>query len=238
MRVALLEDDKDQAALLKLWLEGVGHECKHFVSGSEFKKAVAYDSYDLMLIDWMLPDTNGVEILDWVRGQKGLQTPVLFVTQKDAEEDIVEALEHGADDYMSKPAKQGELLARVNALLRRASSFSDSESKMQFGDYEIDNVGRSISIRGEEIELTNKEFELAYFLFRNSGRILSRNHILESVWGRSPQVNTRTIDTHISRIRNKLKLNAENGWRLAAIYQHGYRLEAVESPSQLTESKI
>ncbi|MDX5151606.1 MAG: response regulator transcription factor [Acidiferrobacterales bacterium] len=229
MRIALLEDDKDQAALVNLWLEGAGHEVKIYPTGREFQKAVARDSYDLLVLDWILPDINGDEVLKWVRETVDWPIPVLFMTQRDAEEDVVHILELGADDYMSKPVSQAVLIARINALGRRARPRNENEQTTDYGAYNLDPKTHTVSVNGEAIELTSREFDLAWFLFRNSGRVLSRGHILEAVWGSSPDLNTRTVDTHISRLRKKLNISEENGWRLKAIYQHGYRLESLNS---------
>ena len=229
MRIALLEDDKDQAALVNLWLEGAGHEVKIFPTSREFQKAVAHDSFDLLVLDWVLPDINGDEVLKWVRETVDWPIPVLFMTQRDAEEDVVHILELGADDYMAKPVSQAVLIARINALGRRARPREDDDQSTDYGAYHLDPKTHTISVNGEAIELTSREFDLAWFLFRNSGRVLSRGHILEAVWGSSPDLNTRTVDTHISRLRKKLNISEGNGWRLKAIYQHGYRLESLNS---------
>jgi DNA-binding response OmpR family regulator len=225
LRIALLEDDKDQAALVNLWLEGAGHEVKIYPTSREFQKAVARDSYDLLVLDWILPDINGDEVLKWVRETVDWPIPVLFMTQRDAEEDVVHILELGADDYMAKPVSQAVLIARINALGRRARPQEEIDQSTDYGAYHLDPKTHTISVNGEPIELTSREFDLAWFLFRNSGRVLSRGHILEAVWGSSPDLNTRTVDTHISRLRKKLNISEQNGWRLKAIYQHGYRLE-------------
>jgi len=227
LRIALLEDDKDQAALVNLWLEGAGHEVKIYPTSREFQKAVARESYDLLVLDWILPDINGDEVLKWVRETVDWPIPVLFMTQRDAEEDVVRILELGADDYMAKPVSQAVLIARINALGRRARPREDNDQSTDYGAYHLDPKIHTISVNGEVIELTSREFDLAWFLFRNSGRVLSRGHILEAVWGSSPDLNTRTVDTHISRLRKKLDISEANGWRLKAIYQHGYRLESL-----------
>jgi len=229
LRIALLEDDKDQAALVNLWLEGAGHEVKIYPTSREFQKAVGHDSFDLLVLDWILPDINGDEVLKWVRQSVDWPIPVLFMTQRDAEEDVVHILELGADDYMAKPVSQAVLIARINALGRRARRNEDDEQSTDYGVYHLDPKTHSIAIDGDTIELTSREFDLAWFLFRNSGRVLSRGHILEAVWGSSPDLNTRTVDTHISRLRKKLNIGEKNGWRLKAIYQHGYRLEPLNA---------
>lgn len=228
MRIALLEDDSHQAELLNLWLEAAGHTSTLFSAGKTLMKNMSHDSFDLLMMDWNLPDVSGDDVLRWVREHVDWRIPVLFVTARDSEEDIVRSLELGADDYMVKPIRRMELLARIAALGRRVGGAGAEREVIDVGGLSFDSARRSISRAGEAIDLTGKEFDLALFLIKNTGRILSRGHILESVWGRSSDVNTRTVDTHMSRIRKKLDLNQERGWRLSAIYQHGYRLEYLE----------
>lgn len=234
MKLALLEDDLDTGAIIKLWLESAGHECEHYETGEQFIDNTQGKGFDMYILDWMLPDISGIDVLRWLRENVGWDTPVLFVTARDSEEDIVHALETGADDYMVKPVKQNELLARISALHRRIKGSSHRETLeiQAIGPFNINGHERSISLNGELIDLTQKEFDLAIYLLHNVGRLLSRGHILEEVWGRSAEINTRTVDTHVSRLRNKLKLIPENGWRLNAIYQHGYRLEQLDNAPQ------
>lgn len=228
MYIALLEDDADQAAILKAWVESGGHTCKSFDTGKAFIDGIRQEAFDIYIIDWILPDISGLEVLAWVREHMGWTIPTLFVTVRDSEEDIVKALEKGADDYMTKPLRQMETLARVAALSRRGETTSRAQDRLQFGDYQFSIAKRSIIHGDEEIELTETEFELAEYLFKNSGRVLSRTAILEHVWNRGPEFNTRTVDTHISRLRKKLALVPENGWKLSSVYRYGYRLEQVE----------
>lgn len=217
--------------MMRAWLVEGGHDVQVYVLGKALVRELGRDSFDLVVLDWMLPDTDGIQVLKWIREHVEWPMPVLFVTGKDEEDDIVKALDNGADDYMVKPVKRMELLARLKAVSRRAVAQDDGQKVFDFGLYTVDLGTRSVSFRGEPIELTQKEFDLTVFLFRGAGRVLSRGHILESVWGRSPDLNTRTVDTHVSRIRNKLDLRPEHGWQLKAVYQHGYRLEAVEIPA-------
>ena len=229
MHIAILEDDPDQSALLCLWLEEDGHRCSVFSSGKEIAKAVVRDSYDALILDWLVPDMDGLEVLGWVRENLEWKIPILFITQRDAEEDVVQALQSGADDYMAKPVKRGEMLARIHSIIRRASPVIDESSDvLEFPPYSLSKTARTVKLRDEIIEVTQKEYELTLFMFKNAGRVLSRGYILEAVWGRSADVNTRTVDTHVSRLRRKLSIAVENGWRLSSIYQHGYRLEKIE----------
>ena len=153
--------------------------------------------------------------------------PVIFITSRDTEADIVGALAAGADDYMIKPLRRSEMLARCAAVVRRIGSKSSEEKPFEMGDFRIDYANRIIYIADKPVELTDKEYELSVFLFRNIGRLLSRGHISESVWGRTSDVQSRTVDTHVSRIRKKLDFGVKRGVRLTPIYNFGYRLERV-----------
>jgi DNA-binding response OmpR family regulator len=231
VHIALLEDDKDQSVLMQATLENAGHKCVVYGSGKDMTMALLHESYDLLILDWLVPDMNGLEVLKWVRESLDWKIPVLFITQKEDEEDIVQALQMGADDYMSKPVKRAEMLARINSISRRSQQVNVDEDELEFIPYVLQRASKSVKLNGDSIEITRKEFELTLFLFRNAGRVLSRGYILETVWGRSAEINTRTVDTHISRLRRKLSISAENGWKLTSIYQHGYRLEKSELPN-------
>jgi len=234
MRIALLEDDPSQSDLVRFWLAGAGHVCHAFDRSREFMRALARDSFDLLVLDWELPDVNGDAVLAWVRANGHDSVPVLFTTARDREEDIVAALRAGADDYLIKPLRRHELLARIDALVRRAGRTASPGTGIKVAEFSIDLERRVITRNGARIDLTQKDFDLAAFLFRNVGNLVSRGHILETVWGRSPDLNTRTVDTHVSRLRTKLGLLPENGWRLSAIYQHGYRLERLNAQETAT----
>lgn len=234
MRIALLEDEEHIAKLVSLWLEESGHQCTHFGDGRQLINALKQDSFDLLVLDWMVPEIDGEGVLRWARENLSWPIPILFMTQRDNEDDIVKILSLGADDYLTKPIREKEMLARITALARRANVLGTKETNLQFGDYSIDLSSNSVMRNGDPIKLTQKEFELVLFLFRNIGRIVSRGHMLESVWGHNKDINTRTADTHISRIRNKLGLVPENGWRISAIYHHGYRLEQLQNEPKTT----
>lgn len=236
MRIALLEDDPSQTDLVRLWLGGAGHSVHAYSRGREFMRMLTRDSFDLLLLDWELPDVNGDAVLAWVRTNVRDNVPILFATARDSEEDIVAALRAGADDYLVKPLRKNELLARVEALGRRRRPEAPARQILQVREFEIDLDRRIVTREGTPVDLTQKDFDLAVFLFKNVGQLVSRGHILESVWGRSPDLNTRTVDTHISRLRSKLGLTPDYGWRLAAIYQHGYRLEPTELEAPVPKS--
>jgi DNA-binding response OmpR family regulator len=226
LRIAILEDDPDQLALLTRWLTNAGHSVHGYLLGNEVLKYAGRESFDMFVLDWEVPDLSGIEVLHWIRANLSRTVPILFVTVRDTEEDIVYALNEGADDYMIKPARQSELLARVGALLRRAYPQKD-ETHLEFPPYDFDTQSGTARINGTAVELTPKEFELAVLLFRNPERLMSRGHLQEAIWGRSGDLQTRSIDTHVSQVRRKLALRGEWGVRVAAIYNYGYRLKRV-----------
>jgi len=228
LRIALLEDDPLQSAKVSGWIEDRGFMCAAFSAAEEFQRAFRKSSYDVLILDWMLTTgSSGLEVLNWVRKTITSDIPIIFVTSRVAEEDIVTALQAGADDYLSKPVRQHELLARLYALARRAQPESEV---LECPPYVFNTSNREVLLNDQPIKLTEKEYELALFLFRNRGRVLSRQHLLTSVWGTSAELNTRTVDTHASRLRKKLNLLATERWKLTSIYQHGYRLEEHTGP--------
>lgn len=228
MKIALLEDEVEQARNLSALLSENQHSCDYFHTGKSFIYEVLHNSYDMLILDWQLPDMEGTEVLKQLRAQLSWRIPVLFLTQRDSEADIITALDVGADDYLVKPARPGELAARVKALGRRMGGESDEQELLEIAPYTIDLAKRSIVYQGAEVSLTDKDFDLAVFMFQNIGRLLSRDFLLERVWGISSDINTRTVDTHVSRLRRKLEIKPENGFRIKTIYQHGYRLERVD----------
>lgn len=225
MRIAILEDDLEQAERLRLLLGAAGHAVHHATRGKALLATLKHESFDLLIIDWEVPDMSGVEVLKEVRRDPAAPTPVLFLTHRDSEHDIVEALTHGADDYLVKPPRERELLARIVALGRR--SRAEPGQILELPPYRIDVAAATLTRDGVAIELTRKEFEVALFFFSNLGKVISRAHILQSVWGRGEQVSTRTVDTHVSRLRSALGLSTATGLRMTPVYGYGYRLEQV-----------
>lgn len=227
MHVAILEDDPAQAEALQSWVLSGGHTCSLFQLGNNLLDSLLTIKFDLLILDWNLPDISGTEVLKWTRKNMDRHIPVIFITCRDSEEDIVSALDAGADDYMTKPAKQHETLARITALERRIQPHTENSGILFIEPYRF-NIKNGEASRGNQpIQLTRKEFELALFFFRNIGQLLTRTQILENVWDKHADLQTRTIDMHVSRLRNKLMIQPENGWRLASVYQQGYRLENI-----------
>jgi DNA-binding response OmpR family regulator len=183
-------------------------------------------SFDFFVIDWNLPDIGGDEVLRHIREKFGWEVPVVFCTGRTDEEAASDILRMGADDYIPKPVRYMEFMARIHALLRRRKP---RPSMLQFGSIEIDLEGRRIRLAGADVDLTQREFELAVILLRNVGRVLSREELLAGVWAREADVDTRTVDTHASRLRKKLGLAGESGMMLSSVYGQGYRLDTVQA---------
>lgn len=228
MRIAILEDDAEQAQHISLWLSTAGHTSEIYGTASDFKKGILNTEYDLYIIDWELPDTNGDVVLDWLRNDLKSDILVLFCTAHDDEEDIVKILQLGADDYMVKPINPLELLARINALARRLPGFKNHPTSLTVNNLSLELDRRTAAVDNVPCNLTPKEFDLAVYLLQHLGSLVSREELLKSIWSIKANIDSRTVDTHISRLRKKLQLVENKGWDLNVVYQYGYRLDKVE----------
>jgi two-component system, OmpR family, response regulator RegX3 len=224
MRIAVLEDDRSQAFMLRHCLTVAGHSTTSFERGNSLLEAFKSQKFDALLLDWNVPDLSGLEVLSRVRNELESNIPAVVVTARNAEEDIVQALKEGADDYICKPVRPKELIARLETVTKREDKPADDDV-LDFGRFRIDIPGRQALLNNAPVVLSLKDFDLAVFFLRNIGRVLSRRKIVESVWGSHVDVTSRTLDTHVSRVRTKLWLTQENNWHLGAVYGHGYRLE-------------
>lgn len=224
MLIALVEDDPEQADVLQLWLEDALHDVRYFADGSGLLQSLAAASYDLIIVDWSLPDQTGDELVPAIRALAGWDVPVLVVSMRDREDDVVVGLRAGADDYLSKPLRHLELIARIESLGRRINS--RCQRTTQVGPFGFDLDSQQCRVNGKVVEVTQKEFDLAWYFLSNPGKLFSRHHLLDKIWGISADVDTRTVDTHVSRLRRKLFTADIQGWRLVSVYGYGYRLEA------------
>ncbi|MGE4429330.1 MAG: response regulator transcription factor [Sphingobium sp.] len=226
MRIAIADDEDTVRTFLTAILSEAGHSCIAFRSGREMINGLQRDTFDLAIIDWIMPGTDGLEIVKWARETLSPSPPIIILTSRANNEDVVQALNTGADDYIIKPSAPNVILARVEAVMRRAAPLPDPPSRTEsFGAYCFDRMTSSVALHGEDIALTSREFALALLFFRNPNRAFSRAYILETLWHSVPDLPTRTLDMHISRIRSKLRLGPETGYRLQTIFGHGYRLE-------------
>ena len=228
MQIAILENDTRAAQLLDDWLRGAGYVAKFFGSGTAFSREINGATFMAAVLGSAPTDMRAAEICASLR-ERMSGVPLLRILQKGGEEDIVNALKAGADDCMAN-ARQFELLARLEALTRRVKHVQPvMENLLDFGNLSIDLKNRLILRDGARVALTPKTYNLAVFLLSNSGQLLSRGYLLEHVWGHDKSASTRTLDTHISRLRTVLGLTPEYGWHLQSVYQHGYRLDRIET---------
>ncbi|MEH6790095.1 response regulator transcription factor [Parasphingorhabdus sp.] len=227
MRVAIADDDPDIIDFLGKIVEEQGHVYVGYSDGPSLSNALLRDTFDLIILDWNMPGKNGMEILKWMDSAVEDRPPVMMVTSRTAKQDISDALNAGADDYITKPEDKNVIAARINALLRRNSGASAMDVVVEYGDYLLDRIGQVVRHGDKEIALTAKEFELTDLMFRNRDRTLSRRYIMETVWRTNAHLATRTLDMHVSRIRSKLGLKPENGFRIFTVFGYGYRLETL-----------
>ena len=225
MKIAFLEDDTVFAAMVFDWLKVAGHEITVFSKGRDCVRALADDRYDLCLLDWEVPDMSGPEVMASLK-LKGVVPPVIFLTGRDAEEDVVRMLEAGDDDFIVKPPNRAILLARINAAGRCCKTYGKPEDAKSFGKINVDFIQRRWSMVKPWPDREGNQTGTAFF--SHIGMLLSRAHLIQVVWGSSPDIDTRRIDVHVSHLRSKLQLTAEQGWRLTSVYQQGYRLEQLD----------
>ncbi|HEY3299479.1 MAG TPA: response regulator transcription factor [Methylophilaceae bacterium] len=224
MKVIFLEDNLDFAKTVISDLQNAGHEVNHTASGKSCLKAMSENQYDLALFDWEIPDISGEEVFASIK-ISGSFPPVIFLTARDSEEDVVSIIESGADDYIVKPHSPKVLIARINAAYRRANPEATQQKIVNFGNVTVDNAKRQFMVDDAPVKLTEKEISLALYFFSQIGVLLSKAHITKVVWGTASDIDTRTIDVHVSHLRTKLKLLPQFGWRLVSVYNQGYRLE-------------
>ena len=214
--ILIIKDEKNISNLLKLELTHANYECDQAFDGeSGLNKALNQD-YELILLDLMLPRINGIEVCRQLRLKK--QTPIIMLTARDEVMDKVNGLQVGADDYLAKPFAMEELLARINALLRRVSNQNKS-LKYKYGEIEIDVINHHVKFKDETITLTTTEFDLLSLLVKNGGNIVTKNDILNKVWGYEKNVSTNVVEVYIRYLRNKLV-----GINIETIRGIGYRL--------------
>jgi two-component system, OmpR family, alkaline phosphatase synthesis response regulator PhoP len=227
-RILLIEDNRDLAFGLRNNLEIEGYEVATAEDGRAGLKAFAQGNPDLVILDLMLPELDGFRVLRSLR-QEGHATPVLLLTALGEEADKVRGLRMGADDYVTKPFGLLELLARVEALLRRTQAGHRATDNLQevhrFGDIEVDPASRSVRRSFQAVELAPKEFDLLLALLRARGAVVSRLQLMTEVWGYSAAVVSRTVDTHIAELRRKLEENPAAPRHILTVRKTGYRIK-------------
>lgn len=225
-RVLVVEDQRDLASLLAHNLKQEGLDVRTVEDGREALPAVRSWRPDLVILDLMLPGLDGFEVLRGIRGN-GHEIPVLILSARGEEQDKIRGFRLDADQYVTKPFSLVELLERVHALLRRATrTVADQQANtLTFGDVVVDQAARSVSRRGDTIQLSPKAFDLLLSLIRREGRVASRMELLREVWGYGPLVLSRTVDSHVAELRRRLEDDPANPRHIVTVFKIGYRFE-------------
>ena len=224
-RILIVEDEPSLSEPLSFLLRREGYDTEIAADGREALAAFDRDGADLVLLDLMLPGLPGTEVCRELRTRSSV--PIIMLTAKDSEVDIVVGLELGADDYVTKPYSTRELLARIRAVLRRRVEVDDlDESVLEVGPVRMDVDRHAVSVGGGEVAMPLKEFELLELLLRNAGRVLTRGQLIDRVWGADYFGDTKTLDVHIKRIRSKIESDPSQPTLLLTVRGLGYRFEA------------
>lgn len=215
IEILIVEDERPISKLIEMSLRNAGYECECVYDGMTAADRIEEKRYDLILLDIMLPEVDGYELMEYIRP---MEIPVIFITAKTSVKETVRGLGMGAEDYLAKPFEIVELLARVEVVLRR---YNKNAAYIQIGDLEVDTLSHTVKKSGEVVTLTNKEYELLLLFISNRNVALFRDVIYERVWGQEYTGESRTVDLHVQRMRKKV------GWekRIKTIYKVGYRLE-------------
>lgn len=257
MEIGVVEDDPTRLAWMRDWLHSGQHTVRSFAAADWSPEAAgqasAQDALGIWLIDWELAHRRAGAIVARIRERSGWSKPILVVSDFGDEATVVAALSAGADDCVHRHVKPRELLARINAHGRRLDWASGGHDRRSGGGhssgdrravarspsgfdagthpYTVDVERHALALNGQAIALTQKEFDLAAYFFASGGRVLSRDHLLNRIWGIHAEVDTRTVDTHVSRLRRKLQLSGQFGWKLTSVYATGYRLDNLPAAS-------
>ncbi|MDP2946027.1 MAG: response regulator transcription factor [bacterium] len=227
-KILIVEDEKDIVKMLDYNLKKEGFRTLSAYDGEDALDMANGECPDLVILDLMLPGMDGLEVCRQLKKEnKTASIPIIMLTAKSQESDKVVGLELGADDYITKPFSPRELIARIKAVLRRVKDKEKLPEALKIGDLSIDFSKIQVSVKGKPVELTSKEFELLKILIKVKGRVLSRDYLLDTIWGfdHAIEIQTRTVDVHIRTLRKKLKSEAK---RIITVKNYGYRFEAEE----------
>jgi DNA-binding response OmpR family regulator len=222
--VLVVDDEPIVREVVVRYLEREGYRTLEAGDGEAARDAVARASPDLVVLDVMLPGTDGLELCSWIRSMS--QLPVIMLTARGEEADRIVGLELGADDYVTKPFSPRELAARVKSVLRRSERSDESAERLEFGDVELERTTREVRKAGVELRLTAKEFDLLWFLASHPRRVFSRDQLMASVWGYTAAFETGTVTVHIRRLREKVEDDPSAPRYLETVWGIGYRLAA------------
>jgi len=222
-RILVVDDDKNILQLIKLYLEKEGFEVVEAMRGDDGLKLFDSQPPNLVMLDIMLPGMDGWQVCREIR--KTSNIPILMITAKDETFDKVLGLELGADDYITKPFDPKELIARTKAVLRRSQTSAPPEKSVKYPNLNINMTNYTITSRGIEIDMPPKEIELLFYLSTHPGKVFTRDQLLEHVWGYDYYGDSRTVDVHVKRIREKLEGSDEYGWQIKTVWGVGYKFD-------------
>jgi two-component system response regulator ResD len=223
--ILVVDDEPTIAEVVSRYLERAGYRTTIAGDGLEAIEAAASERPDLVVLDLMLPGIDGLEVMRRLREQHAEPTAVILLTAKGEESDRVIGLRLGADDYVVKPFSPAELVARVDAVLRRIDSTPVREAPIELSDMTIDPGARRVFVRGEEVQLTQREFDVLLFLARHPGQVFSRNQLMDAVWQYSFYTDTSTVTVHIRRLRAKIEADPEQPQHIQTVWGVGYRFQ-------------
>ncbi|MCI8784487.1 MAG: response regulator transcription factor [Dorea sp.] len=216
--ILIAEDEKEMQEILVDYMKRNGHTCITADDGLDAALALKNNAVDLAILDIMMPHLDGFSVCKLAREMGNL--PILFLTAKSDEEDKLRGYEYGADDYVTKPFSLKLLLAKINALLRRTGNIS--QDGLRAGGIVLSPLAHRVTVDGNEVELTHKEFELLHLFMQNKNQVFSREQLLNRIWGYEYEGNTRTVDTHIKTLRQKMK---DEGYHIVTLIRSGYKFE-------------
>ena len=223
MNILVVEDDRDIREMVCRSLEQNDYRTTACRDMQETRQALSRVTPDCLVVDWMLPDGSGVELIRWLRRQEQFsQVPVLMLTARAQESDMITGLDSGADDYLTKPMSLRELNARVRALLRRPAIYSEHQDLLAAGPVSLNSRTQEVFVEDTPVELTRTEFKLLKLLIENPRKVFSREQILDAVWGMNAFLGDRTVDVHILRLRKSLKPHGADGM-IETVRGSGYR---------------
>ena len=227
MQFAIVDSNRSQTEVLKALLRSEGHQAEIFRDGPGFLEAIKHQRFDFFILDSQQADPGVDALIAAIRARAEQAVPLIVYGEDTAEEVVADLLRLGADDFVAKPLRYMEFMARIAVQLRRCAPAEPSPQ--QYGALDLDLDGRRIRLAGNEVDLTQREFDLAVVFLKNVGRVLPREELLSGVWSRDQDIDSRTVDTHASRLRKKLGLSGESGLMLTSVYGQGYRLDNVQS---------
>ncbi|MFC4762300.1 response regulator transcription factor [Dyella koreensis] len=230
MRIAILEDVVKQAHSVAGWLYRAGYDSVIRHDGNKFVDMLENEPADMLLLDWDVPGKCGIDVLKWARATRShARVPIIMLTQHDDEQSIVQGLDSGADDYLVKPAREGELVARIRAQARKYYPEDHAERRLKVGRYTLDSDARTVLVDGADgqklVTLPAREFKLAMYLFRHVGCVVTKDALCQEIWGEADRKYDATVATYVSKLRGSLQLRSKNGMLVTTVYNHGYRLE-------------